>query len=290
MPGTRLADEFARELRAPIPERLALAVARLAYPTLDPQPYLEQLDGMARIVAARVAQTPSGATRATAFVDAIRTDLGFHGDLIRYYDVENSYLNLVLERRQGLPIMLSLVGMALARRINLRVEGIGFPGHFMTRYEDAAGHWYLDLFHGAVLTADAVEEYLGSVLAQAIQLDAESYTPVSSQALALRILNNLRVAYLGREDAAMAAQVIELMAVLTPDATQLWWELGVLRYRIGDLEGAARALRRYFHLQGHVALTLPAAAGPAAQPDPATGEAGAWQLLQEIEAARRRLN
>ncbi len=250
MTEARLTDEFAAALRDPVPELLALIIARLAYPTLDPRPTLDQLDEMACTVGTRLERAAMGADRATALVDAIRADLGFHGDLIRYYDADNSYLNHVLAMRQGLPIMLSLVCMAIGRRLGLQVAGMGFPGHFMVQYADDAGRWYLDIFHGAVLTADTIEGYLAHVLGQAVQLTSASFEPVSPQALALRILNNLRVAYLGREDAPMAARVVELMTVVTPESTQLWWELGVLRFRTNDLEDARARAAPLFLLAG----------------------------------------
>jgi regulator of sirC expression with transglutaminase-like and TPR domain len=296
MAGLRLVDEFAEALRVPIPEQLALLVARLVNPMLDPAPYLAQLDEMAHSVAGRLRDVPVGAERAAALVAAMRADLGFHGDLVRYYDAENSYLHHVLARRQGLPIMLSLVCLAIGRRLGLQMDGVGFPGHFMVQYREGGGRWYLDIFHGAVLPPDGVAGYLARVLGQPVRLTSAAFEPVAPQVLVLRMLNNLRVAYLGQEDVAMAAQVVELMTVLTPDALQLWWELGVLRYRAQELEEAARALRRYFHLQGHVALTFPstvdspAQIAPARSAEPTPSESSAWALLQEIETLRRRLN
>src|SRR5947207_2031741 len=46
-------------------------------------------------------------------------ELGFHGNDKHYYDPQNSYLHLVLERRTGIPITLSVVAMALGRRCGL---------------------------------------------------------------------------------------------------------------------------------------------------------------------------
>ena len=46
-------------------------------------------------------------------------DLGFRGNQKDYYDPRNSYLNEVLDRRTGLPILLSAVAMAIGTRAGL---------------------------------------------------------------------------------------------------------------------------------------------------------------------------
>jgi len=58
---------------------------------------------------------------------------GFHGNNDDYYTDKNSYISDVLERRTGLPIALSVVYVALARRMHLKAEGVGMPGHFIAR-------------------------------------------------------------------------------------------------------------------------------------------------------------
>ena len=40
-------------------------------------------------------------------------------------------LDLVLARRTGLPILLSVVYVEAARRAGIRLSGVGLPGHFV---------------------------------------------------------------------------------------------------------------------------------------------------------------
>ncbi len=75
---------------------------------------------------------------------------GFHGSRGDYYNRANSYLNEVLDDREGLPITLSIVYLELARRIGLSIEGVGLPGHFVVRHVPAEGEPQLiDVFDGA---------------------------------------------------------------------------------------------------------------------------------------------
>ena len=63
-------------------------------------------------------------------------DLGFGGDAERYDDPRNSFLDVVLQRRRGLPILLATVMMEVGRRVGIGVVGVGMPLHFLVR--DAA--------------------------------------------------------------------------------------------------------------------------------------------------------
>jgi regulator of sirC expression with transglutaminase-like and TPR domain len=285
------AARFAAELRDPLPERLALVIAQLAYPDLDPGPALALLDEMAGVVARRVERMGPGEARAVALLDALRSDLGFRGNQTQYYAAENSFLNVVLAQRTGLPILLAVVCMAVGRRLGLQVEGMGFPGHFMVRYRDPAGSWLVDLFHGAVVPPETAAAYLGSLYGREVELPVDAFAPVTPQALALRILNNLRSVYVGQGDHKAAAHVVELMLVVTPDSTLLWQEHGMLSHRSGDDEGAVRSLRRYFYLLGRLASVYPPLRVLGSRSEPLSqSDRHLIGVLHEIEAERGRTN
>src|SRR4051812_45712941 len=112
-----LIEFFAAEMAYNDPVRLALAIARIAYPDIRPDTYLLQLDAMATLAAPRIAQAAPGADRALALMQAMRLDFGMRGNSERYYDASNSFLNVVIERRSGLPILLSLVLVAVGQRL-----------------------------------------------------------------------------------------------------------------------------------------------------------------------------
>src|SRR5216684_5716061 len=62
------------------------------------------------------------------------TERGFHGSRQDYYNRSNSYLNEVLDDREGIPITLSVLYIELARRVGLKVVGIPLPGHFVVEF------------------------------------------------------------------------------------------------------------------------------------------------------------
>ena len=286
-----LTGEFVAELQSGSVARVALAIARIAFPTLQGGDYLAKLDQMAEQVRPSIIQSEPGGTRALALMQSVRLDLGLRGNSEHYYDAANSYLNVVIETCSGLPIMLSLIVVEIGKRLELDVDGVGFPGHFMVRYVDEDGVWFLDPFHGAVMTPEDVPAYFLKLFGQSTLLMDEAYfTPFPLDAWAQRILNNLHAAYLNAGDVELLAKLLPMMLVLEPNRQEVWRELGLVEYRRGELTRAARALRRFFYLQGHLILVPPNTSVPPAPPLLEGTDLQLWTLLEEIELARTRWN
>ncbi|KAF5299790.1 hypothetical protein FQR65_LT19456 [Abscondita terminalis] len=76
----------------------------------------------------------------------------FKGNNSAYYMPENSFINEVLAKRQGLPITLAIIYESVARRVGLKCEPINFPAHFLLRFtegrKDRPGNtYYIDVFN-----------------------------------------------------------------------------------------------------------------------------------------------
>lgn len=249
---------FAAELRQakPAPDRIALAIAGMVHPDLDVGHYLRQIDEIATQVGEALAVTDAGHARAARFLAVLNRDLGFRGNLVDYYDPRNSLLNEVLERRLGLPILLSLLCMAVGRRLGIDVQGLGFPGHFLALYTDEAGTWILDPFHSEVLAPDDVTDYLARKYRQPVALPSTSRRPVTALELAQRILNNLHNVYMLTRSYELVVRVLDYLVVVMPSHAPYWQERGLLQYELGEYEAASRDLRRSFYLTDRLSLAL----------------------------------
>src|SRR5256886_413154 len=106
--------------------RGALEIARIAYPALEPAPYLNKLDELAEGARARMAGGLPPEAVARAVGDHLFRTCGFRGNAEDYYDPRNSFLNDVLDRRTGIPISLSVVFIEVNRRLGVAAEGVGF--------------------------------------------------------------------------------------------------------------------------------------------------------------------
>src|SRR5947207_2960147 len=76
---------------------LALHLARDEYPDLDVEAHLSELDALAH--EARSFVRGDLEARVRGLCRYLFHELGFHGNSKHYYDPQNSYLHLVLERR-----------------------------------------------------------------------------------------------------------------------------------------------------------------------------------------------
>src|SRR5947199_6735262 len=115
-------DLLAREPAAPLDvAEVALHLAHDEYPDLDVEAQLGELNAMAH--EARTYLGGDLRARVAGLCRYLFHEMGFRGNLRDYYDPANSYLNVVLERRTGIPLSLSAVAMAVGARAGLGVVG-----------------------------------------------------------------------------------------------------------------------------------------------------------------------
>jgi regulator of sirC expression with transglutaminase-like and TPR domain len=183
----------------------ALLIAAHEQPAVDVAREVDRLDAMAAAVRARPGD------RVDALVGHLFDDLGLRGNLVDYYDPQNSFLDRVLARGLGIPITLSVVTMEVGRRAGIDVRGIGFPGHFLVR----AGDRILDPFHrGVTLDRDDLELRLQAVAGPGADLEA-ALAETSKRDILARMLNNLRGIYARRGDAARERGIVALASALS---------------------------------------------------------------------------
>jgi len=223
----------------------ALHIATDVYPYISVCKYISVLDELAE----RIADERPGLSAPRRY-EAMRSILvdceEFTGNDDDYSDPENHYLNRVLERRVGVPISLAIVWIEVARRLKWRVNGIGFPGHFLIRFDDRERFIVVDPFHrGRTLT---VRDCRG-ILAQQSDGNATFNTgllqPVGTRHILARSLHNLRSLYIAQQDWNRLEFVLRRLAALEPKNGRYVQELAALRYSLGDVRSAYAHLNTY---------------------------------------------
>ena len=230
--------------------RAALAIARIAYPDLDPAPYLRQLDDLAAAVRPRLYPQASPEAAVTELAGYLFGECGFRGNQEEYYDPRNSYLNDVLERRTGIPITLSLVLIETGARLGLGIEGVGFPGHFLVRVAGSRGPLLLDPFYGGrpIGERELLARYRTFVGSDAPALPPDALATTGTPAILTRMLRNLLRAYLDQKDHAHALAADDLLLVLVPDSADEVRVRGLLYEHLECFGAALGDFRRYLEL------------------------------------------
>ena len=230
----------------------ALVIARVEYPSLDPQPYVALLDRMGAEAAGRVSQADDDPIR--AFNEYLYDEQRFVGNRERYDDPRNSFINEVLDRRTGIPISLAVVYLEVAHRAGLQVDGVNFPGHFLLRVRDGYGDAQseiaiIDPFHGgARLSEYDCRQLLRQHVGDEAAFDTSLLAPATRHDIIVRILVNLKRLYVRMRSFPQARFISTLLLGIDPSAISELRDRGLLAYHLQDFAAALRDLEEYLRL------------------------------------------
>ncbi|MFE2169893.1 tetratricopeptide repeat protein [Streptomyces sp. NPDC059447] len=230
-------ERFAEEARAERPDLavLCLLLAAEGDPDLD-----ERVMDWAQIELDRLAgMLPYGLRGAREWASAVTEllggRLGFHGTPADYDRLSSSLLHEVLRRRRGLPILLSVVWLEVARRAGAPVYGLGLPGHFVVGFGDPEEGVVVDPFAGGA-----------SLGAGPAELASGPRTPARTLDIVLRILNNIRAWASARpEHSGVALWALELSLLLPSHPAALRYERARLLVERGSFQEGAAELDAY---------------------------------------------
>lgn len=125
-------------------------------------------------------------------------DLGFQQDEATPLRPQAALLNKVLERRRGQPLALGLIALELARRLEIPLVGVNFPGHFLLRVP-GADH-LLDPCGGRRLYPADCRELLHRQYGAQMSLNAEHLQTSDPLQMLQRLSRNLRQLHLANDD------------------------------------------------------------------------------------------
>lgn len=134
-------------------EKAILLLSRFGNPTIREGEYAKKLDRMGQQIGTDIAYTPSVQEKMQILLQFVFRELRFRGDSKDYHNPENAFLDRVIDRRKGLPIMLSLIVVFIARRLNLPFHGVNMPIHFMLLYETHNQNILIDPFDGGTIVS-----------------------------------------------------------------------------------------------------------------------------------------
>ncbi|MEN1943479.1 SirB1 family protein [Luteimonas sp. MJ293] len=245
----------------------SLLIARDEYPELEPHYYEQMLAQHVTQLRPKVEAIEPWPMRMLAINEYLFDELGYTGNHDAYYDPRNSYLNEVFERRLGIPISLAVVQIEVARRLDMPLEGVSFPGHFLVRLPVDDGMLVMDPFNrGRPLDADELRERIQPHLAGAAIDDHALHqvlNPASHRSILVRMLRNLHGLYAQEGDWARAVRSADRILKLAPDNPAALRDRGMGYLHLGHRHGARADLGRYLLLdpgagdarQVHASLT-----------------------------------
>jgi len=235
----------------------ALHLARiLAYPSLDILGLLSSIETMGQEVALMLKKGGNKPPRPTQIIEKINELLfnvqKFKPNTDDYYNPLNSYLNIVIERKRGIPITLCILYMRVARSVSFKMYPVNFPGHLLIKHilEDNSGEIIVDPFNGGRIMDDYS---LKALIEQAypqqnIPLTHALVEKATAAQVLIRMLNNLKGSYYEAQDIDrynIANEMVLAIDPYNPDATR---DKGIVLLKKGDPSEALKVLNSYLEI------------------------------------------
>jgi len=222
----------------------ALLLAKHDNPDLDMAAYQEEMDRMAGELALKVAKDAPVDNKVSPIARSLSEDNVYHGSRADYYNRSNSYLNEVIDDREGIPITLSILFIELAGRLNTELKGIGLPGHFVVCYEEEGKRTVIDAFErGKPLTKEEANNIIRSYGGTGTISD---YPPSGKRAIIQRMIYNLKGISIEEKDFDSALGYVDLLLAIDPDDAQERLSRALLHLQNGKGEKAKADLEWLF--------------------------------------------
>ncbi len=199
----------------------ALLIARLDNANFDLSSYLRRADQIAKKIREKFPSNSSEEERLRILVFQLFEEMGFHGSTLDYHHRSNSYMNEVMDDREGLPITLSILFIELANRLEIPVSGVGLPGHFIAMYRESPKQMkkkqsspkeiLIDAFGGKIIDKREAAQITG------IRLNELDFKPTPQKEIITRMLRNLIQSADHDQDQRAKLRYIDAILAISPE-------------------------------------------------------------------------
>ena len=219
----------------------------LEYPELNISKYIEKINEMGNSLKIKIGQVKNSTYHISMLNEYLFDELSFDGAEEDYYDPGNSFLNVVLDKKTGIPITLSIIYAEVAKSIGLDLQIIGFPGHVIVKYKEEI---ILDPFYsGRLLTIEDLEEILTRDFGEVVEFVPEYLNEATTDQLLTRLLRNLKNAYTQSYAYNNAMKCTDMILGMQPESPEEIRDKGILEERLLRYDKAIPLLNKYLELQ-----------------------------------------
>ena len=238
---------FSKNLNYNLVEKCLKMAQILEYPELNISKYIEKINEMGNSLKIKIGQVKNSTYHISMLNEYLFDELGFDGAEEDYYDPGNSFLNVVLDKKTGIPITLSIIYAEVAKSIGLDLQIIGFPGHVIVKYKEEI---ILDPFYsGRLLTIDDLEEILTRNFGEVVEFVPEYLNEATTDQLLTRLLRNLKNAYTQSYAYNNAMKCTDMILGMQPESPEEIRDKGILEERLLRYDKAIPLLNKYLELQ-----------------------------------------
>lgn len=233
-----------------------LHIARIIdYPDLKVSDYMNMMNEMGKELKSQIKNAKS--MRPTHIIEKLNEfffdDKKFQPNTSDYYNPINNYLNIVLEKRTGIPITLSLIYIHLASYMDFKLHPVNFPSHFLVKYvldEDTDESIVIDTFNkGRIMDDHILQDLLNKAYPRStISLSNNLMKKTNSSQILIRVLNNLKNGYMEVDDLNKIMKINEMILSLDSSSSEALRDKGIILYKNKKYQQALEILYNYIDL------------------------------------------
>jgi regulator of sirC expression with transglutaminase-like and TPR domain len=234
----------------------ALHIARIInYPDLSIDLYIKHIEEIGEELKKKI-KNPKN-MRPTCIIEKFNEfffdDIKFHPNINDYYNPINNYLNIVLEKKIGIPITLSIIYIHLASFLNFELQPVNFPSHFLVKYtldKDLNEYIIIDPFNkGRIMDDYILQDLLNKVNPKLkVSISNSLLEKASTSQILIRILNNLKNGYVEVDDIEKIEIINEMILSLDRFNPEAIRDSGILLYRNKNFKESLKRFYKYIEL------------------------------------------
>jgi len=237
---------YVRNPRYTLVEKCLKLAQVLEFPDIKINDYVQKLSLLSQGLRYSVSDVKNPTYLISKLNEYMFDTLGFQGDTDDYYNPRNNFLNVVIDKKSGIPITLSIIYMELANNIGLDLRPVGFPAHFLVKYSE---EMILDPFNkGRLLDIDDLQEVLNSNYGDVVKFVPDYLNEIEPEKILVRIAKNLKNSYTQSFNYTLAMRCINMIVELVPDSPEEIRDKGILQSRLFQNDLALRSLDKYLEL------------------------------------------
>lgn len=237
---------FVSNPRYTLVEKCLKLAQTLEYPDLSINEYVQKLNSMGKTLQASLSDVRNPTYLISMLNEHMFDILGFAGEQDDYYNPKNNFLNVVIDKKRGIPITLSIIYAEIAKHIGLDLRLVGFPSHVLVKYSE---EMILDPYgRGRLLTVDDLQDILDRNYGGGVQFLPEFLNETEHEKILIRIVRNLKNSYTQSFNYNMAMHCINMILAVEPDCPEEIRDMGIIESRLLHHNRAIKSLNRYLEL------------------------------------------
>jgi len=237
---------YVKNPRYTLVERCLKLSQVLEFPDIKINDYVQKLNLLSQGLCDSISDVKNPTYLISKLNEYMFDTLGFEGDTDDYYNPRNNFLNVVIDKKSGIPITLSIIYIELADHIGLVLRPVGFPAHFLVKYSE---EMILDPFNrGRLLDIDDLQEILNSSYGGVVEFVPDYLNEIEPEKILIRIARNLKNSYTQSFNYTLAMRCINMILELVPNSPEEIRDKGIVQSRLFQNDLALRSLNKYLEL------------------------------------------